>query len=90
MFFYRVHILTLNLIIYIMKLSQMHIGQVGVVSSIQVHENYKNRLTILGLTQGVKFTIVRKAIFNGPIQIKLRDFYLAISKNIADKIIVKI
>ena len=73
-----------------MKLSQMNIGQVGVIESIETQQDYKNRLTILGLTQGVKFTIVRKAIFNGPIQIKLRDFYLAISKNIADKIIVKI
>jgi ferrous iron transport protein A len=73
-----------------MKLSQMNIGQVGVIESIKTQQDYKNRLTILGLTQGVKFTIVRKAIFNGPIQIKLRDFYLAISKNIADKIIVKI
>ena len=72
-----------------MKLSQMDVGQVGVVSSIQVHENYKNRLTILGLTQGVKIIVIRKALFNGPIQIKLRDFYLAISKNIADKIIVR-
>ena len=73
-----------------MKLSQMDIGQVGIVCSIQINENYKNRLTILGLTQGVKITIIRKALFNGPIQIKLRDFYLAISKNIADKIIVQV
>ena len=73
-----------------MKLSQMNIGQVGVIESIKTQQDYKNRLTILGLTQGVKITVIRKAIFNGPIQIKLRDFYLAISKNIADKIIVKI
>ena len=73
-----------------MKLSQMNIGQVGIVVNIATQQDYKNRLTILGLTQGVKITVIRKAIFNGPIQIKLRDFYLAISKNIADKIIVKL
>lgn len=89
MFFYT-HILTIDLIIYIMKLSQMSIGQVGLVESIKTQQDYKNRLTILGLTKGVKITVIRKAIFNGPIQIKLMDFYLAISKNIADKIIVKI
>ena len=49
----------------------------------------KNRLLRLGVTQGVSVMAIRKALFNGPIQIKVRDFCLALRKKDADKIIVR-
>ncbi len=49
----------------------------------------KNRLLRLGVIEGAIVMAVRKALFNGPIQIKVRGFCLAIRKCDADKIIVR-
>ena len=49
----------------------------------------KNRLLRLGVIEGARVKAIRKALFNGPIQIKIRDFCLALRKQDADKIIVR-
>lgn len=64
-------------------------GQTAKIVSLNNRLRTKDRLLRLGVVEGVKVKVVRKAIFNGPIQIKVRDFCLAIRKQDADKIIVR-
>ena len=63
-------------------------GKSAKIICIENENKMKNRLLRLGVTQGVSVKAVRKALFNGPIQIKVRDFYLALRKKDAEKIIV--
>jgi len=64
-------------------------GQTAKIVFLNNHLKTKNKLLRLGVVEGVRVKVVRKAIFNGPIQIKVRDFCLAIRKCDADKIIVR-
>ncbi len=64
-------------------------GQTAKIVSLNNNQKTKNKLLRLGVVEGVKVKAVRKAVFNGPIQIKVRDFCLAIRKQDADKIIVR-
>ena len=61
-----------------MFLNELEIGEKAVVAKLENSEKIKNRLKNMGLVNGVKIRVVRKASFNGPIEIKLRDFYLAL------------
>lgn len=72
-----------------MQLSKLKIGRAALVEKINLSDSARDRLNRIGLTIGVKVTMVRDAPFNGPFQIKVRDFYLAIRRVDADKISVK-
>ena len=72
-----------------MTLYELFDGQSAKVIRLGNAKNTKNRLLRLGVIEGIKVRAIRKALFNGPIQIKVRDFYLAIRKQDADKIIVR-
>ena len=61
-----------------MRLSDMLIGQSKRVIKINNPTDVKIRLNEIGLTEGVKVTLIRKAPFLDPIEIKVRDFYLAL------------
>lgn len=73
-----------------MKLSQLKVGQSAKVLEINTSIKIKQRLERIGLIKGITVAVVRKAPFSGPIEIKLRDFYLAIRKFDASKITVEI
>lgn len=72
-----------------MKLSELKIGRVAVVEKISLSASACDRLNRIGLTVGVRVRAVRNAPFNGPLQLKVRDFYLAVRIADADKILVK-
>ena len=72
-----------------MKLSECLLSKSLKIVEINCGENIRERLAILGVLKGCKIIVVRKAPFNGPIEIKTRDFYLAIRKSQADKIFVE-
>ena len=69
-----------------MKLSKMQKGQSGTVKNIDCKESVKNKLLCFGITDGVQITLIRHAPLNGPLEIKVRGFYLALEKSVADKI----
>ena len=71
-----------------MRLSELKYGQTAVVTSVSGEIKAKSRLGHLGLIKGVEITVIRRAPFGDPIEIKLRGFCLAIRKNDADKITV--
>ncbi len=72
-----------------MLLSNFKIGQRGKVKELNNLPVLKSRLNHLGVIEGVKITLVRKAPFGDPFLIKVRDFYLAIRKNEATKIVME-
>lgn len=53
-------------------------------------ENIKRRLNNMGLVEGITITLVRVAPLKDPVEIKLRDFYLAIRKKQTKKIEVTV
>lgn len=73
-----------------MKLSNLKDNQTATVISISDDVSGKTRLGYLGLINGVKVTLIRRAPFGDPIEIKLRDFCLAIRKDLADRIMVEL
>ncbi len=72
-----------------MVLSQLKIGQQKRIDKINCEPKVRLRLNNMGLTEGVKVQLVRVAPFGDPIEIKVRDFYMAIRKKQAQKITVK-
>ena len=72
-----------------MELSKLKIGESGKVVSIKTDLSVKNRLAVMGLTEGVTVTLIRCAPFLDPIEIKLRGFYLALRIKDANKIQVE-
>lgn len=56
------------------------------VKSLTCGEKTNFRLGRMGLTEGVTVTLVRRAPPGDPIEIKVRDFFLAIRLTEADKI----
>ncbi len=69
-----------------MLLSDFIIGQSGKISKINACDKVKKRYYALGLCVGARVTMVRRSPFNDPIEIKVRDFYLAIRRRDAKKI----
>ena len=69
-----------------MKLSELKKGESGIVKKIGCKNPLKTRLNHLGLTEGVKIMLVKKAPLNDPVEIKIRDFYLAIRVETAENI----
>ena len=72
-----------------MKLSTLKEGQSAIIKSINCDNKTRQKLEILGVTDGAKITFIRSAPLFDPIELKIRGYYLAIRKNVADKIMVK-
>jgi Fe2+ transport system protein FeoA len=72
-----------------MLLSEIKKGQKAIVLRLDNPKKIKKRLENVGVTPGTKIVFIRKAPLGDPIEIKVRDFYLAIRLSDADKIWVK-
>ncbi len=72
-----------------MLLSEIKKGQKAIVLRLDNPQKIKKRLENVGVTPGTKIVFIRKAPLGDPIEIKVRDFYLAIRLSDADKIWVK-
>ena len=72
-----------------MNISLLGVGIDAKVTKINLPKQAKRRLGEMGLTEGVKITVIRRAPFNDPIEIYLRSFYLAIRKKDAKNILVE-
>lgn len=72
-----------------MKLSECEPLKKVTISGVNCSKKVKERLAILGVFENTVVTLIRRAPFGGPIEIKARDFYLAIRKNQADEITVE-
>ncbi len=74
-----------------MVLSDLNIGQKAIVKKIDLeNREIRRHLLDLGLTKGTKVEIKKKAPMGDPIDIKLRDYELCISKSELSKIEVEV
>ena len=64
-------------------------GQKGKITFIKAGFRAKKRLFDLGLTEGTVIQMSRKALFNGPIEIIVKQSKIAIGWGLAAKLIVK-
>lgn len=72
-----------------MVLSELKTGESGIIKGFLNEQRLVVRLNAIGLTENAKVTLIRTAPFGDPIEIKVRDFYLALRKEQAEKIILE-
>ncbi len=72
-----------------MSLSKVSIGKKVVLNNINYGLSLKKKLQDMGLTPGVRFSIISKTN-SGPIIIEIRGARLALGRGIAEKIDVEI
>jgi Fe2+ transport system protein FeoA len=71
-------------------LSQMSVGQKGIVEEFAVQNEGHERLEEMGMTQGEGIEIIRYAPLGDPIEIKIRGYCLSLRKQEADRIKIKL
>ena len=72
-----------------MYLSDMKVGDKGIVKKIDASENIKRRLLDIGLINGTTIECVLKSPFNDPVAYLIRGAIIAIRKNDCNKIEVE-
>ena len=65
------------------------IGEKYIITKINNASDVKKRLYSIGIVEGVRVAVIRKAPLGDPIELKIRDFYLAIRSVDAMKIEVE-
>ena len=74
-----------------MVLSKLNVGQKAKIISLNVkNKEIRRHLLDMGLTRGTKIEIKKKAPMGDPIDIKLRDYELCISKSDLSQIEVEV
>ncbi|MEM2320954.1 MAG: FeoA family protein [Candidatus Bathyarchaeia archaeon] len=79
-------------------LTKLREGETGVITRIETGLGHgwcwsygvKKRLVDMGLTPGTKITVIRSAPLNGPIEVYVRGYRLAIGRGVAERIIVEV
>lgn len=72
-----------------MLLSDLKRGERAKILKINVSRNIRDRLLKIGLTENVIVKVIRFAPLGDPMEIRLRDFSLAIRKSEAKGLIVE-
>ena len=67
-------------------LSQLETGQQAVISAIEAEESLFHRLSALGFRVGKTLSIMRRASFNGPLQVRLGTTDVILRSNEASRI----
>ena len=83
---------------YEVPLTGLRDGESGVIASVKSGRGrgrcrawgFEKRLMDMGLTPGTKVTVVKSALFHGPLEILVRGSRLALGRDIAERIFVEI
>ena len=70
-----------------MKLSELNFNDCAIISQVV---DLKPRLLEMGLIPGTTIRFIKRTPFGGPIEVKVRDFYLSIRLNDAKSIWVTV
>jgi ferrous iron transport protein A len=70
-------------------LTSLRVGQRGVVLEIKLAPEDKGRLQELGLVSGTPLEVVRFALLNDPVEIKLRGYNLSLRRHEAEQVYVQ-
>lgn len=71
-----------------MKLSELAVGASAVVRDLPKNGSTFVRLREMGMTTGIRVTLVRIAPLGDPLEIKLRGYHLTLRKSEAEQIVV--
>ncbi len=71
------------------KLSDLNVGEYGVVEAIDITGILKRRIIDMGLTKGCKIKVERVAPLGDPIDVRIKNSHIAIRKSDALNIILK-
>ncbi len=66
-----------------MTLDQIEPGQTVTIQQLEFEEGFCKRCLALGLRCGVKVTVIRRALFNGPIHIRIGTTDICLRQNLA-------
>lgn len=83
--------LTQNLVVEknVKTLDELKTGESAVILGLSQDFSYCERFTELGFTTGTNVTILRKALFGDPIQIRIRGTRYALRKSDAGRIHIR-
>lgn len=70
-------------------LTKLAVGMKAAIVSFTSHDDFTERLQEMGLTRGTEFTLVRKAPFNGPMELSFGTMRLALRTDHSVSIMVK-
>ena len=73
-----------------LRIVDLEINDIAIISSLSASTIDMQRLIDMGLTVGSKIRLVNKTINDGPLEIKVRDYYIALRYNIASPILVEL
>jgi len=73
----------------LLPITELEPGERGEITCIKGNRKIIQRLADLGLTPNTCISIVKTAPFNGPVEIAVRGCKLAIGRDIAENILVK-
>ncbi len=74
----------------IILLSQLSVGQRGIVDDFVFEGDGYERIEEMGVTPGEQIEVVRYAPLGDPIEIKIRGYCLSLRKQEADRIKIKL
>lgn len=72
-----------------MNLSQLTFNKKAKIIQVNCDKKIKERLYDMGLYEGEQVVLIRRAPLNDPLEIKVKDFYLAMRVCDAKKILVE-
>jgi ferrous iron transport protein B len=73
-----------------LSLTELEDGQIGIIVSISGGSQLTKRLADLGLNPGTEIAIIGRTFFKGPVQIEVCGSKMALGKELASQIIVKL
>jgi len=72
-----------------MTVNHLHPGEIGVIAGFTEDINIDPRLLEMGLLPGSVIRMIKQAPFGGPVELKIKDYYLSLRVEDSAKIIVK-
>lgn len=74
----------------VVTLADLAVGAAAKVSAVQLWDSLGDRLVELGLTPGAPIAVLRRGLFGGPVQVRIRDFALSLNRVQARAILVDV
>ena len=69
-------------------LNSLESGSIGIIKAFSNNSQLQSRLMEIGILPGEKVRMIKKTPFHGPLEIKIRSFYLSLRWEDATEILV--
>ena len=68
------------------RLSELAIGQWGIIEDVEAEEHFRQRLQSLGFRIGKEVRLIRQALFGGPLHVRIGSVNVMLRRNDAASI----